>query len=254
MRLLFVTPAFRRFELSRICFEQRQRAIEKLAASGIEAQSVVVSDDENLDIARSLGHATVERDNEWLGRRFNDGYQYAHEHDYDYAFPIGSDSWVDPQFIIDAWAAHEEGLRLLGGDAICSRHYVRFNAAGTVRRQIWVPMLQGVSYVLPVAALAACGYRPCQEEIPRGCDGSTWQVFTRAIPAARAVWWEHHEFETVAFESSWPQVTKFEKLGGDLSKGDTTGDIWSDLRPYYGDRLVDQIVDLYGRRGVEACG
>ena len=55
--LYFITPAFRRYELTAVCLEQHQRVIDELAKSGIEAHQVVVADDENLDIARSRGDA-----------------------------------------------------------------------------------------------------------------------------------------------------------------------------------------------------
>ena len=255
----FSIPCFQRYELSRIVFEQRARAIKKLEDAGYEAQAVVVSDDHNLDIAREFGFHTVERDNEWLGRRFNDGYQAAVENGADYVFPIGSDSWCDPQFIIDALQKSERAYEaLLGGDkslrldvlqdrdAICSRHYTRINQSGTIRRQLWVSVLQGVSYLIPAKALTIVRNRPCQDQIRRGCDGSTWQRVTRES-RIRAVWSESNRFETTSFES-WPQITTFDKLGGRWGRGDTHGDIWADLRPVYGDDLVDKMVAFYEQR------
>ena len=46
-------------------------------ARRIEATAVVVACDENLDTARELGFATVQRDNQFLARRYNDGLQLA---------------------------------------------------------------------------------------------------------------------------------------------------------------------------------
>ena len=256
---LVSTPAFQRYDLSRIVFEQRAAAIKKLNDAGYEANSVVVADDENLDIARSFGFLVVERDNEWLGQRFNDGYQAAVENGADYVFPIGSDSWCDPQFIIDALRKSDHALEaLLGGDkslrldvlqdndAICSRHYTRINPSGTVRRQMWVPVLQGVSYLIPAKALAKVGNRPCQDQIRRGCDGSTWQNLSRAANI-RAVWSEAHRLETTSFES-WPQITAFDKLGGRWGRGDVVDDIWPDVRQLYGHDLVDKVVEFYRQR------
>lgn len=254
MRLLFISPAYERLELSRICFEQRQWAIEKLARAGIEAQSIVVADDDNIEIARSLGHDYFRRDNEWLGRRFNDGYEHAHDEGFTHAFPIGSDSWVDPEFIIQAYIDghfHEDAND--GLNVVCSRHYSRIDASGTVRRQLWIPVLQGVSYIVPVKALDECGYRPCQEEIRRGCDGSTWQSVSRRR-GVQVVWSEVHELETTAFESTWPQVTHFSRLAGRFKVHDITGDIFSGLKKVYPPNLVDDVASLYerARQGVLA--
>lgn len=105
MTLWFVTPAWRRFELTAVCLEQRRRVIEDLGTQGlgepnIEARCVVVADDENLDIARSLGFDTVEQNNDWLGRKFNDGIEYAARQGAEWIVPIGSDSWIDPAYFL----------------------------------------------------------------------------------------------------------------------------------------------------------
>jgi glycosyltransferase involved in cell wall biosynthesis len=69
---------------------------------GIDASAVVVADDPNLDVADELGFATVRRNNQTLGRKFNDGYQFAcdpefNERPVDFVVPCGSDDWIDPQ-------------------------------------------------------------------------------------------------------------------------------------------------------------
>lgn len=251
MNLWYSTPCFQRYDLSRICFAQRKWAIEKLASRGIEANCVVVADDENLDIAREFGFATVERDNEWLGRRFNDGYQYAIEHGATHVAPIGSDSWSDPQFIIDAINNDEAGV-LEEPDSpfvVSSRHYTRINALGTCRRQLWVPVLQGVTYLIPATALKAVGNRPCQEEIRRGCDGSTWQRISTVFQA-KVIWAENNLFETVGFES-WPQITLFEKLGGRWGRGDSHTEVISKLADVYPQHLVDSMEEFYEKRRLE---
>ena len=48
MSVWFVTPAWRRYELSAVCFDQRAAVIKTLAAAGIEAHCVVIADDGNL--------------------------------------------------------------------------------------------------------------------------------------------------------------------------------------------------------------
>lgn len=256
MIVWFNTPAFQRYALSEIVFEQRARAIEKLSLAGIEAHQVVVADDENLELARSFGFETFERDNEWLGKRFSDGYEYAVEHGATHVFPIGSDSWCDPQFVIDAVAIMEsdrpnkEKPRDL--DAICSRHYTRVNGLGTIRRQLWVPVLQGVSYLIPATVLSKLDRaRPCQDEISRGCDGSTWQSCSRAGCGAFFV--ESHPLETTSFES-WPQITMFDKLGGRWGRGDVEDGAISGLVELYPRDLVEKIDAFYEKRRGEMVG
>ena len=73
----FIVPAAGRVALAEICLRQLRRTCDALTAEGIHATAVVVADDENLATARHLGFGTVERDNRFLSRKFNDGIQYA---------------------------------------------------------------------------------------------------------------------------------------------------------------------------------
>ena len=93
--LFFIVPAAGRVDLARVCLRQLRRTCDELADHGIIASAVVIADDENLGTARDLGFGTVERDNVWLGRKFNDGYELAASAGIDYVVPLGSDDWID---------------------------------------------------------------------------------------------------------------------------------------------------------------
>lgn len=99
MSVWFVTPAWQRYAISDLCFAQRRWTMDRLAAVGIESECVVVADDHNLVLARAHGFQTLERDNAWLGRRFNDGIEYAASQGATWIVPIGSDSWIAPAYI-----------------------------------------------------------------------------------------------------------------------------------------------------------
>lgn len=101
MSLWFVTPAYRRYDMTALCLEQRSRVIAELAEHGIEAHQVVIADDDNLDIAKAWGAATVERDNRMVGRKFNDGMEYAGRQGAEWIVPIGSDSWIASDYFLD---------------------------------------------------------------------------------------------------------------------------------------------------------
>lgn len=77
--LWFVMPAHGRLPLAQICMRQLRRTCDALTENGIEATAVVIADDDNLACARSLGFATVRRDNQFVSRKFNDGFQVACE-------------------------------------------------------------------------------------------------------------------------------------------------------------------------------
>ena len=66
--LWFIVPAHGRLDLARICLRVLRWTCDNLEADGVRASAVVIADDENLDTARELGFATVERDNQFTSR------------------------------------------------------------------------------------------------------------------------------------------------------------------------------------------
>lgn len=175
--LWFIVPAHGRLELARICLRQLRRTCDELDANGIAASAVVVSEDENLDTARDLGFATVERDNRFTSQRFNDGIQLAMDYRYnprpvDYVVPCGSDDWVDWRLFVDLPK---------------ERTMVGFQAAAFVRedgRELTVRHLRnrggcGIR-IYPRALMRTLGYRPADEYRKRGCDTSILVNLERA--------------------------------------------------------------------------
>lgn len=180
-----VSPAWRRFAVTRLALAQRAHLVTELAARGLEAHCVVVADDENLDIAREFGFETVEMNNRWLGRRFNAGYEYAARQGADYFVHIGSDDWVHPD--VFGVLPYSE---LAAGDALPTPELpvvVRSNApAMVVGSEIAIVDLLGgrmrrcrtrgrtgvVPWILPRRLLERSGFRPIREDAERGIDGS----------------------------------------------------------------------------------
>jgi len=98
VRIYFVVPVHGREALTRVCLRQLRRTCDELDHY---ATAVVIGEGDILDFAYDLGFATVERDNQSLGAKFNDGYQLAcdpryNPHPADYVVPCGSDDWIDP--------------------------------------------------------------------------------------------------------------------------------------------------------------
>lgn len=241
LKLLFVTPAYQRFELSDICFRQRAWAIERLKENGIEAQCVVIADDKNIDIALKYGFNVVVRDNTWLGRRFNDGYEHAAKNDYDYVFPVGSDSWVDPNWLYSL--PFEDELDSI----VASRYYAMVRRDAGERQTLFIPVRHGVSYVVPVNRYKEVnGGRPCRDDIERGCDNS----FYSAIYPIKVRFRESHSLETVAFQS-YPQITEYDKIfkRWGISKDDKP---FEELRLWYPNDLVNDMQRFYERQPQQA--
>jgi len=167
--LWFVVPAHGRAQLARICLKQLRRTCDLLTAEGVAATAVVVSDDENLDTARELGFATVERDNQFVSRKFNDGFQAAcdpalNPWPADYVVPCGSDDWVDHRLFLD----------LPGPDTV-----VGFQRMSFVREDGLQMVTTFLNYdggagirIYPRQLLEPFGYRPADEDRPRACDTS----------------------------------------------------------------------------------
>lgn len=195
--LWMVTPAWKRLALSAVVFEQHRRVLALLSAHGIDGYSVVIADDENLDLARSCGFETVERNNEWLGRRFNDGIEYAAKHGADYIVPIGSDSFIDPAFFLDLPA--RPYIRTSG--LYCAVEPERLAELDVRTRSGAGP------YVIPRASLKRSRFRPAQDKLKRRIDSST----VRALGTVRWRFRDLHPFQYVGFRLP-PLLTPYQTL------------------------------------------
>ncbi len=94
MTVWFVAPAFGRYDLSAVTMKQWASL-----ADNFPLEVVVVADDENLDIARSYGFHTVERNNDLVGARYNDGFEYAYKHGASHAADVGTRNFLHPDLL-----------------------------------------------------------------------------------------------------------------------------------------------------------
>lgn len=233
----FVTPAWQRYALTAVCLEQRLRVIERLAQEGIEGRCVVVADDENLDIARGFGFDVVERDNEWLGRRFNDGMEYAGRHGATWIVPIGSDSWIDPEYLLP--------LPMPGVTRTAAQYAV------VASDRIAACAVQNASgagpYLFHRDLLALSGFRPAKDAIRRHVDSSTIAGL-RSSPNWR--WRKVHPFQYVGFRGT-PHITPYSRLVAKWGKAEHSDPaVWL-TRSYPAD-LVERALAALGPVAVAA--
>lgn len=224
MILYFVTPAWKRYELSAVCFEQRQRVIDTLAEQGIEARCVVVADDENLDTARSFGFDTVERDNQWLGRKFNDGIEHAARQGAEWIVPIGSDSWVDPAYFLPL--PDESVTRT-------SAMYAAVEVGRMAVLSVENPKNPAGPHMIHRSRLPA-DFRPANDYISRYIDSST----LRGLSGIR---WERrdlHPLQYIGFRQP-PLITPYERLQRAWGVRETS-DPWTELAAVYPEALVER--------------
>jgi hypothetical protein len=232
--LWFVTPAHRRFDLTRICLEQRRWACDELGKRyGIDASCVVIACDDNLTTAHQLGFHAVERDNRYLGRRFNDGYRAAACAGVDYVFAIGSDAWIDPAYFKKLPA--EDELRV-------SRYYTLYPPAGDRRGEMRISDRIGVAFTWPLALLADVNYRPCEEWLKRGCDTSS---FNNRPERTRLTRRRGHQFELVSFQSAVNQLSSYTRLMARWGSREVTVAPFRALRDIYPARLVRAVQAYY---------
>lgn len=225
----FVTPAWQRFALTAICLEQRKRVIERLAAHQIEARCVVIADDQNLDTARALGFDTVERDNEFLGRRFNDGMQYAGEHGAEWIVPIGSDSWIDPAYFLPLPNSDQTRTSPLYS-AVTATHIAELRAKDA----------KGVGpYMFHRSLLEGCGFRPANDLLHRSIDRSTVAGINQPIN-----WVEYnlHPYQYVGFRG-FPHISPYNLLVEKLGVAEHEHP-WIVLSAYYPDDLVSRVAKV----------
>lgn len=221
--IYFVTPAYQRFELTAVCLEQRQRVIDRLAGAGIEARCVVVADDENLDTARALGFDTVERDNEWLGRKFNDGIEYAATHGAEWIVPIGSDSWIAASYFTP-----EPDPSLTVTSAL-------YTVVESERMAYLHVGNRGAGPYMFHRSLLDPNFRPARDDISRYVDSSTVAGITKPIE------WHHrdlHPLQYIGFRGQ-PHLTPYKRLKEAWGVSEST-DPWDQLAKHYPLDLVER--------------
>jgi hypothetical protein len=241
--LWFVVPAYRRFELTAICLRQLRRTCDQLVDYGIAASAVVIADDANLETAASLEFSTVPRDNEAVSRRFNDGIQLALDPRYgieaDYVVPCGSDDWVDWRLFTDL---PPSGV-MVGFQRMA---FVREDGLELTVRHLNNEGGCGIR-IYPREVMERVGYRPADEDRPRGCDtsillnlkqeGALRTIEHRDIDPLQIVDWKSpgtqlNPYETLRRHRAELQRNPFEVLAGRFPD-----ESLDEMRAHYGSRL-----------------
>lgn len=239
-----MVPAHGRLELSRICLRQLRRTCDALADYDIEATAVVIACDENLDTARELGFATIERDNRFLSRRFNDGIQLALDKQYNrhparYVVPCGSDDWVAPEIFQDL----PSNSKIVGFQHIS---FVREDGRELTTRFLNYPGGCGIR-VYPRFMLEPLGFRPADEDRSRGCDTSILMNVSRLTGRLRSI--VHKTIDPyciVDWKTAGNNVTPYQTVAG-RHKAITSADPFEALADYFPQDSLDEMAAHYGR-------
>lgn len=248
MRVCLVSPAWRRFAVTRLALAQRAHLCGVLAGRGHEATSVIVADDDNLDIASELGFHTVERDNEFLGRRFNDGVEWAcRQWEADVVVTIGSDDWMHPD-CFDRMPLGQALPRVPtdaeptvvqsfppGPEVVAGRTITLVDLGSGRGRVCRARNRHGViPWLIHRAALEPSGFRPIPETQQKGIDGA---LIAGLNCSPEWVFHDPHDVARVDFKSD-TNLNSFALIAGAIGDGPELADPWALLAEHYPAELV----------------
>lgn len=243
----FVVPAFRRYDVSRIAFAGLRWTIAELRKRDIEAFAVVIADDSNLNLARQSGFATLNRPNVPLGKKWNDGFQYAALRGADYLIPLGSDNWIHPELVL-RHLANMKG-NTVGASRVCS--IVREDGRKIAHLSISYNGGDGVR-VFPRSLLEPLRFRPCEESRRRSIDGSIAQRIRRATGRMpRYTYTDYGPLQIVGFQSGDVQLNRYDALVKAFGVKEATRP-FAKLASVYPARLVEMAERVYLRRRLAA--
>lgn len=245
-RLTFCVPVCpKRARLAAICLRQLRRTCDELARDGIVAAAVVVSDRATLDRLDplALGFATVERDNDFLGRRYNDAIQLAADPAYnpapaDYVVPFGSDDWADHRLFLEPLPQPNE---IQGFQQVC---FVSEDGRELAATFLGYEGGCGIR-IIPRQLVAPLGYRPADEDRLRGCDTSILANLRRHHGAALTVKNLHmHDRQIVDWKSSVGQLNSYPAVTA--ARSQHVADPFDVLADVYPSVALDEMRDHYG--------
>lgn len=239
--LWFIVPVHGRVPLADVCMRQLRRTCDALIDDGIEATAVLIGNARRKPLADELGFGFVKRDNEFLGRKFNDGFQFACDPEVnprpaDFAVPFGSDDWIDHRILLElpgpksVIAFKNVTVVRPDGKEMTARHLDNEGGPG-IR-------------IYPRELVATRGYRPADEDRSKGCDTSifinlrksvNFSTIYRKIDPRQLVDWKSEKVQVTPYDNfvgrrvieKWPDP--FEALQGRFP-----AEALSEMRALYG--------------------
>ena len=237
MSVWFVTPAHQRVELTAVCLEQRVLVREELAKLGVEAHCVVIADDENLDVARALGMHTVERDNTFLSRKFNDGEEYAGRRGAEWIVPLGSDAFVDPAYFLPLPQPRHTRTSAMYAPVEVDR-----------LAELKVGRIGAGPHMFHRSLMEPVGFRPLPETLNKNCDYNTVVGFRRPLTWE---WRDVHPLQNIGFRYH-PLITSYAGMWRKWGVVERT-DPWQRLAAVYPPDLVERARLLMERQAEVAA-
>jgi hypothetical protein len=243
LNIWMVVPCWKRPEITEIVF-QEFRWVKKKADKHLSLNIVAVGDECNLKIARKHGFHAIESPNDFLGRKFNDGYEYAYNNGADYVIPVGSDSWIHPDVFI------KTGIRL--GDnynpntILYSTKHAMISEDGSQLGLIKKPPVNNeynkcALLFYPRDLAKSSNFRPCNERQKKSCDRSTLENIIKRNKEVLFLYnKDFNPVQYLAFKSREVQIWEYEEYKDQFNKRIINP--WEYLQEFYPKELLD-----YGR-------
>jgi len=190
------SAAHGRLAVSELVLRQRSLLLDELRNRGVEAVSLVLADDGNLDIARGLGMEAVPHANAPLGAKCSAGLRRAAALA-DHVMWVGSDDWVHPDVA-------GELLGAAGGDESLVHAGARLAVVDLPRgrlTRIASHSLYGAIPWLIDSRLLRGREDPIPPRLERGLDGALVRGMRRSGVPFRFERHDPHEFRCVDFKT-----------------------------------------------------
>jgi len=239
-----VTPCWKRPEITEFIFREFLWA-KNQTKSYLNLNIVAVGEGPNLKIAKKYRFHTVNRDNKFLGRKFNDGYEYAFRHGANLAIPIGSDSWVHPDIFI-----HTSKVWRDNGSIFYSTKHAMISETGLTLGLITSPPRNNeynkcALLFYPRSLMAACNFRPCNEKQKKSCDRSTIENILRRRKDAKFVKnADVNDLQYLAFKNKEVQIWKYKDYKAQFRKQHANP--WQIIQKHYPGELTKYARSYYG--------
>lgn len=233
-----LSAAWGRPHITRLVLKQRRRLCEELALGGIQAQMLIVADDENLDVAREFGAETLDHPNSPLGKKCSAGLKAAAEMA-DYVCWVGSDDWIHEDVFMpmverpaDAIPAVLSGSRLAIVDL----------PKGRLQRIAYPSQYGAIPWLIDSRLLRASRGDPIRPDLQQGLDGALIRgIRLNRVPFEVAIH-DTHDFRCVDFKTH-ENITPYAGLAKNVGVGDEE-EPWGVLDEWYPNDLVSQARDV----------
>lgn len=216
----FVVPAHGRPELSAICLRQLKRTCDRLKKFDIYATAVVIANDENLDTAADLGFWGYDQNNDFLGRKFNDGMELAAQEGAEFVIPMGSDDWLDYRWIT-AKPLHPNKLR-------CARWMAMVAEDGRRIQSIMVNYDGGIGpRIIPVSMIEKFRYRPAPEDRKRGYDMATLNRIKTIHKGDFIDYYDFSSYQLIDWKTGGANLNSYQSCA--IHRVRESGQVWAKL-------------------------